>query len=79
MDIGMLWHCEKPKMSLEENVAQAADYYASKYGQRPNCAHVHPSMLPPDGAAVIVGVIRVQANRTVLKNHLWLGVDQAEV
>lgn len=74
---GMLWRIEDKRQPLAEAVRQAADYYQAKYGLAASACWVHPGMLPPDGAAVTVGVIRVRANRTVLKNHLWLGVEVA--
>lgn len=74
MDVGMLWH-DDGKQPLADKVQRAAAYYQRKYGQAATACHVHPSMLPPDGAAVTVGLIRVRPNHTVLKHHLWLGVE----
>lgn len=74
MDVGMLWLCSS-NAPLADHVRRAADYYADKYGQVANACFVHPSMLTPDGAPVTVGVIRVRPSRTVLKGHLWLGVE----
>jgi hypothetical protein len=73
MDIGMLWYDDDSKRHLDEKVARAVAFYRAKYGVQPTECYVHPGLLPVDQQAMAAGV-RVRGNRTVIKNHLWLGV-----
>ena len=73
MDIGMLWYDDDSKRRLDEKVARAVEFYRAKYGVQPTECYVHPGLLPVDQQAMAAGV-RVRGNRTVIKNHLWLGV-----
>jgi hypothetical protein len=88
MNIGMLWFDNDPKAALARKIERAADYYRSKYGQRPNLCFVHPSMLaaapeskPPveesgaDPAKILSAGIEIRSTRAVLPNHLWIGVN----
>jgi hypothetical protein len=74
VDIGMLWYQDDPKMTLEEKVAEAVDYYRAKYHRQPNACYVHPALLSPDGAAKVMCDVRVQASGAVIKDHFWLGI-----
>ena len=74
MDIGMLWHDADPQRTLAVKLARAISYYESKYGQRPNTCFVHPATLPA-GTAPVVSGLRLQAARTILPNHFWLGIE----
>ncbi len=83
MDIGMLWYDDDGKRQLDEKVARAVEYYRAKYGVQPTECYVHPGMLGEgqsrSGAGQIVaGGVRLRANRTVIKNHFWLGVGEAD-
>lgn len=83
MDIGMLWYDDDGKRQLDEKVARAVEYYRAKYGVQPTECYVHPGMLgdgqPSSGAGQIVaGGVRLRANRTVIKNHFWLGVGEGD-
>ncbi len=73
MDIGMLWYDDDSKRRLDEKVARAVEFYRAKYGVQPTECYVHPGMLAAGEQAMAAGV-RVRGNRTVIKNHLWLGV-----
>jgi len=76
MDIGMLWFDNDPKSELSNKVVEAANYYLSKYGEKPNLCFVHPSMI--QGSSVDAGQIVVESNNTVLPHHFWIGVQQKE-
>lgn len=76
MDIGMLWFDDDAKRQLDEKVARAAEYYRAKYGVAPTECYVHPGMLAAGQPATAAGV-RLRPNRTVIKNHFWLGVGEA--
>ncbi len=72
MEIGMLWF-DNSSRSLHDRVQRAADFYAEKYGRKPTLCMVNPQMLESgDGAH---NGIRLQAARTVMPNHFWIGVD----
>lgn len=74
MHIGMLWFDNDPKADLPTKIGRAADYYVKKYGQTPNLVFVHPSQAPaPEDR---VDHIEIRTNRSVLPNHLWMGVSE---
>ena len=75
MNVGMLWFDNDPKADLTSKIIRAADYYQKKYGQPPNICFVHPSMLK--GVEIKPGKIDIKPNRSVLPNHLWIGVHAA--
>jgi hypothetical protein len=60
---------------LDEKVARAAEYYRGKYGVAPTECYVHPGALDNGQPAVAAGV-RLRANRTIIKNHFWLGLGK---
>ncbi len=74
MDIGMLWYDDDAKRKLDEKVARAVEYYRAKYGVQPTECYVHPGMLA-EGQPKIAAGVRLRTSGTVIKNHLWLGVD----
>ena len=71
MNIGMLWFDNDPKHDLSIKVNLAAEYYQKKYGKRPDLCCVNPSMVDSSKVA-----IEVRPLKTVLPNHLWIGVNQ---
>lgn len=79
MNIGMLWFDNDPKADLSLKIQRAMTYYQQKYGKSPNLCFVHPSMLPQpveaDSEAIKSNGIEVRSNRSVLPNHLWLGIN----
>lgn len=74
MTIGMLWHDDDKSRTLEQKLKRASDYYHAKYGQRPTTCFVHPTAVP-DGKNQSIAGLRLQAARTILPNHFWLGVE----
>jgi hypothetical protein len=85
MDIGMLWYDDDKQRRFDEKVARAVAYYRTKYGVQPTDCYVHPGMLADDHPAMtaggahpvqLVAGVRLRANRTVIKNHFWLGVGE---
>lgn len=79
MKLGMLWFDNDPKTALVEKVLRAADYYRNKYGRVPDLCLVNPAMLknPADSEEIQVGTIRLRSMRTILPNHLWIGIDDS--
>lgn len=83
MKIGMLWFDNDKQTDLVTKVENAADYYQQKYGLRPNTCYVHPTMAPggddaaieDEGPVLEAGSIHVKTSKTVLPNHIWIGVN----
>jgi hypothetical protein len=89
MNIGMLWFDNDAKADLADKVERAASYYQKKYGKRPDLCYIHPSMVPPatNGDSAEAGLkpairagkggstIEVRTTRSVLPNHLWIGLN----
>jgi hypothetical protein len=69
---GLLWFDNYEPRDLDQKIERAAEYYQSKYGERPTLCFVHPMMLM-NGPAKVEG-IEVRATNSVLPNHFWLGV-----
>ncbi|MCB9444925.1 MAG: hypothetical protein H6669_11880 [Ardenticatenaceae bacterium] len=72
MNIGMLWLDDDKKRPLAEKVQRAADHYWEKYGRFPELCLVNNQMLADEQ---LVGKIKVQPVRTVLRDHFWLGMQ----
>lgn len=71
MDIGMLWFDNDKDADLASKIERAATYYKKKYGQTPNLCFVNPDMLHPE---VSTPGVEVLGTKTMLPNHLWIGV-----
>jgi hypothetical protein len=81
MNVGMLWFDNDAKADLFAKIERAASYYQDKYGKSPNVCYVHPTMThavaaPKENAEPIrAGAIEVRTTKSVLPNHLWIGVN----
>lgn len=73
MELGELFLIEDPGLNLEQRVLWAADRYQRKYGQQPTLCMLHPSLLR--GERKRLGLLRLEAKKSILPNYLWLGVD----
>jgi len=73
MDIGMLWFDDSAR-PLRDKVERAVEYYAQKYGCTPTLCLVNPAGL--DGAEGTLGGVQVRGARSVMRHHLWIGVDE---
>lgn len=51
-------------------MAGAISYYEKKFGQNPTVAFVHPM------TAIDECTIKIKTSRSILPNHIWLGVDE---
>ena len=71
MNIGMLWFDNDSKANLTTKIDRAVTYYSTKYGTTPNLCFIHPTMLPDDFKQ---NGVEVRTTRSVLPNHIWLGV-----
>jgi hypothetical protein len=80
MKIGMLWFDNDQKHTLDQKIQGAATYYATKYGAQPNLCYVHPSLMPtvPEGTEYKAGGVEVRGTRSVMPNHLWIGVVETK-
>lgn len=73
MNVGMLWLDADKRRPLEEKVQRAAEYYRDKYGRFPELCYVNVAMLG-EAEEVTVGKIKVQSAKTIVRDHLWLGM-----
>ena len=71
MNTGMMWLDTDSKLSLDEKIRRAAEYYQQKYGQQPDTCLVNKVML---AAEKRVDMIEVHPARNVLPNHFWVGM-----
>lgn len=74
MNWGMLWADYDPKRPLEEKVRRAAEHYRRKYGHSPDRVYLN-AKAAADAPAVLAG-LKVLPSRSVLPNHMWLGVAE---
>ena len=87
MIIGMLWQfdADDSKRTLREKIARAIAFYNAKYGagekgRLATSAYVHPDMLlaeerEEDRGGFMLESISVKGMRTVLRGHVWVGVE----
>ena len=90
MDVGMLWFDNDTHTDLPSKIDNAAEYYLNKYGIQPNVCFVHPSMTPEEVKVAIgengkkapkpkiiftSGNIEVRTSKSMLPNHLWIGIN----
>lgn len=73
MTLGELRFVDNPRSDLEAVVRQAARDYERKYGQAPNLALVHPSLLKGRPRRSL-GRLRLESARNVLPNYVWIGM-----
>ncbi len=73
MDIGMLWYDDSSR-SLKEKVQRAVEFYTQKYGRSPTLCLVNPAGL--NGGERENTAVPIRAARSVMPNHLWIGVDE---
>lgn len=81
----MLWQLDSDKrITLRVKILRAIEYYNLKYGEGDKAklatsAYVHPDMLASEmeedrGGFMLEGV-SVRTMRTVLRGHVWVGVE----
>jgi hypothetical protein len=76
MDIGLLWYREDKKRKWPEEIDSAAKYYQSKYGSVPTICYVNPADWETyDKRHTRIAGMSIRPNRTVITNHIWLGVE----
>jgi len=68
----MLWMDTDKKKSLAQVVAEAAAYYESKYGDKPNLVHVNRLALDGSESEIIIRVVK---SKLIMKGHYWIGID----
>jgi hypothetical protein len=73
LDWGLLWY--EADVPVEEKVRHAAARYGEKHGEVPNTCFVHDGDMEIE--EMVVDDIKVFAEPVILKNHLWIGVNNA--
>lgn len=71
MKLGLLWYDADKRVSPQARLAEAATRFAERFGRRANCCHVNPTQMFDDPAITVV------ADASVLKDHFWVGRDEA--
>jgi len=69
MKVGLLIFDDSPDRTLKEKAGRAARRYREKHGTEPNVCYAHPKDFEE-----VVG-IEVKFLSTVLRHHLWIGVE----
>ncbi|NIM95138.1 MAG: hypothetical protein GTO18_15690 [Anaerolineales bacterium] len=77
MNVGMLWYDGDAKKTMDVRIERASEYYQDKYGRVPNLCYIHPRMAGEDLPSEING-LKVLTSNTVLPDHFWLGVEDAD-
>lgn len=72
----MLWFDNDPDRDLAQKVGRAATYYRRKYGRPANRCYVHPGSIEE---STTVDGVEVAPLPSVLRHHLWVGVEQESV
>ena len=90
MDVGMLWFDNDTQTDLPHKIENAAEYYLNKYGIQPNVCFIHPCMTPQELKSqksnsdqtdhnrkkiFTTGSIEVCTSKSMLPNHLWIGIN----
>ena len=76
MHTGMLWFNNSPRMTLDQKINQAAEYYQKKYGRTPDLCLVHPSLLNDLNKTAVESLkLTVRPFRPVLPGHIWVGIE----
>ena len=70
MKAGLLWF-DNGKEPTAAKIKRAAEFYEHKYGARPTLAQINPAMPAPEP----IEGIRVETHRSILPNHIWIGVE----
>ena len=73
MNVGMMWFDNDPKKELRIKIESAAAYFKKKYGRVPDLCLINPAMMP--AGVIDSGNIRVKSFKSILPDHLWIGVD----
>lgn len=73
MEEGLMWFDNDPKRALCDKIRQAAIRYQAKFGQKPTACYLND--LDFEGQSESVNGIRLLPSRSVLRHHLWIGVD----
>ena len=69
---GLLWYDNDPKKALTIKVAEAAQAYQRKFGQRPDTCYVAPETIAGDTHGMS---LRLVPSTLVRPHHFWVGMD----
>jgi hypothetical protein len=72
---GLLWFDNDPQKALTTKVAEAAQAYQRKFGQRPDTCYVAPETIAEDARRA---TLRLVPSTLVRPHHFWVGVDRRE-
>lgn len=72
---GLLWY--EAEGSIEDRVRHAAARYIEKHDEPPNVCFVHAADFGDNESMKVDGCM-VYSEPAMLKNHLWIGVNNAQ-
>lgn len=77
MKSGLLWYDNSPA-PLAQKIATASKRWREKFGNAPNCAFINPTDVSIHDLAALSAAtgMSVDVKNTIIKNHIWLGVDE---
>lgn len=70
---GMLWFDSDKSRSLIDKINNALDYYERKFGERPTCVTIHPSMMK--NTTVNISGVKIELSKSILPNYFWVGTQ----
>lgn len=75
MKEGLMWFDNDPDRNLSDKIRQAAVRYQAKFGQKPTACYLNE--VDFEGQSDSCNGIRLLPSRSVLRHHLWIGVDSS--
>lgn len=73
MNTGLLWAFDGSTTELANEVQRAAQHYKKRTGREPNLCYGNPSQVQSE---MMVDTVKVLPLKTVLVNHLWIGLEE---
>jgi hypothetical protein len=73
LEWGLLWFDDTKGRTLAQKIRIASARYETKYGVKPSLCVVNPATKSGDDSDNVDG-IQVEVSRSVMPNHLWMGV-----
>lgn len=71
---GMLWYDSENQKGIKEKIAEAVDFFQTKYGYLPCACYVNPQSL--NGELSFNTWVKVESSERIIKNHIWLEFPQ---
>jgi hypothetical protein len=76
MNVGMLWLDDRRTRGVLDRIAEAAAYYAKKYGRSPTLCLLNPATAGESLPSRHAG-LALRTSADVLREHFWIGVEES--